>query len=167
MVNWDAIGALAELFGAIAVFATLAYLARQVSVQNRSTQVTLYDSILEGFNDANQLLASNPELATLFEKGMYEPDSLTPEQSSQFTWLYRLYINQFLKAWQFYKKGVLDEIDYQGFIVQGAAIVQTPGGMRWVESEDNFPEFFEQLKTMEVHDKALTLSVSKKDSDDA
>lgn len=155
-MNWDAIGAVAELLGAIAVFLTLAYLARQISIQNRSTQVSLYDSILEGFNDAT----SDPKLAKLFERGMYDPDSLSSDESSQFAWLFRLYINQFIKAWQLHRKGVLDEQDYQGFIAQGAAIVQTPGGLRWAATEDeNFPEFFEIVRTMEVPDNVLTLSV--------
>ncbi|MGK0261059.1 MAG: hypothetical protein ACI96M_004515 [Candidatus Azotimanducaceae bacterium] len=30
VINWDALGAIAELLGAIAVFATLAYLAVQI-----------------------------------------------------------------------------------------------------------------------------------------
>ena len=51
-MNWEALGALAELAGAVAVFATLVYLALQIRASTRSTNAlvrqNIADSMLDG-----------------------------------------------------------------------------------------------------------------------
>ena len=59
-MNWDAIGAVGEVVGAIAVIATLVYLSLQIRQQNKSQQLEVKESILEGFNRANEHLATDP-----------------------------------------------------------------------------------------------------------
>jgi len=57
-MNWEAIGAVAEVGGAAAVVATWVYFAKQVR-QNTSALVTVtYDSVTSGFNDVNGVMAS-------------------------------------------------------------------------------------------------------------
>ncbi len=46
-VNWDAIGALAELFGAIGVFASLVYLAVQLKFNAAETRDATIQSVME------------------------------------------------------------------------------------------------------------------------
>ena len=41
MVNWDAVGAIAEILGAVAVFATLAYLTIQVKQNSKLLRATI------------------------------------------------------------------------------------------------------------------------------
>lgn len=45
-MNWDALGAIAELAGAIAVFATLIYLAAQIRQNTASVTTSTYESVL-------------------------------------------------------------------------------------------------------------------------
>ncbi len=67
-MNWDAIGALGEVLGAIAVIATLLYLAVQtrharVAVETASTLGTI-----EGHSRFRQALMTDPDLADLLAK---------------------------------------------------------------------------------------------------
>ncbi|MEM7099018.1 MAG: hypothetical protein AAF541_12225 [Pseudomonadota bacterium] len=69
-MNWDALGAIAELLGAIAVFATLAYLAVQVRQSNIVTKEQAQYHMLQNQLTYFDRLAENPELV----KTVYGPD---------------------------------------------------------------------------------------------
>jgi len=62
-MNWDAIGAIGEVLGSIAVFITLGYLAVQVrharEAVARSSRQSRYDALREAY----MMWASSPELA--------------------------------------------------------------------------------------------------------
>ena len=53
-MNWDAIGAIAELLGAVGVIASLIYLATQIRQNTRSVRGATYQSLVVG----QQALAS-------------------------------------------------------------------------------------------------------------
>lgn len=67
-MNWEAVGAISEGLGAVAVFATLGYLAIQV----RHTRLELVRSMQQARADAMRQVwltqAAHPELATAFAK---------------------------------------------------------------------------------------------------
>ena len=61
-MNWDAIGAVGELIGAIAVVATLAYLAVQVRFAKASAADLSRISRADGVRETLQLMSSDPQL---------------------------------------------------------------------------------------------------------
>ena len=64
-MNWDALGAFGEIIGAIAVLATLLYLAKQIRQSNRfaiaSSEITIWNS----FGPINEAIYGNTEIARL------------------------------------------------------------------------------------------------------
>ncbi len=60
-MNWDAIGATGEWAGAIAVVASLIYLATQVRHANRQTQAAARYSFLEAYGQLNTSIAHNKD----------------------------------------------------------------------------------------------------------
>jgi len=50
-MNWDAIGAVGEVVGAICVVLTLGYLAVQIRQNTRATRATTYSSTTGGWHD--------------------------------------------------------------------------------------------------------------------
>ena len=54
--DWNAIGAGGEILGAIAVFATLIYLARELQHTQSSSHLTSQERVLRTFDDGNRLL---------------------------------------------------------------------------------------------------------------
>ena len=65
-VNWEAIGALAELGGAIGVIATLVYLSIQIRQNTRSVRLASFQSATDALNSINTTIGSSTELAELF-----------------------------------------------------------------------------------------------------
>ena len=47
-MNWEAIGALGEVLGAVSVLVTLLYLSRQISASNKALDTTGATAMMEG-----------------------------------------------------------------------------------------------------------------------
>jgi hypothetical protein len=90
-MNWDAIGAIAEVTGAIAVVLTLAYLAVQirqssklVEQNNRLLDVSIANSLRDAQNEVSRIIAGNPSAAQAFWKGLSDRAALTEAERQQF-----------------------------------------------------------------------------------
>ncbi len=67
-MNWDAIGAIGELVGALAVILTLGYLAIQVRQNTLSMRVAAKQEVTRQFGDYSDMLLNNPDLLELFDR---------------------------------------------------------------------------------------------------
>ncbi len=82
-MNWDAIGAVGEIVGALAVVATLLYLAKQVSDAKGAVRRQASQNVNEMFNSIHHVVASSSELAAIDAKAESGQD-LLPHESVQF-----------------------------------------------------------------------------------
>jgi hypothetical protein len=78
-LNWEAIGALGEIFGAIAVLATVAYLAIQVRRSNDLARFSSSRDILNQYNDLNRMVTTDSSLRSALMKH----DELTEDEKEQ------------------------------------------------------------------------------------
>jgi hypothetical protein len=90
-MNWDAIGALAELAGAVGVIITLVYLAVQirqssslVAQNNKLLDVSVANSIIDAQNELSRILACDQTVAGVFWKGLDDRSSLPDGEKKQF-----------------------------------------------------------------------------------
>ncbi len=60
-MNWDAIGAIGDAVGGLAVVASLVYLALQIRQNTRSVEAATYQSVAEGMADAAYHLTDTPD----------------------------------------------------------------------------------------------------------
>ena len=67
-MNWDAMGAIAEALGAIAVIATLVYLAVQVRHLKSELHMSSLKDQAETFSVVTNAVATSPELAKVLER---------------------------------------------------------------------------------------------------
>ena len=89
-MNWDAIGAIGETVGAVAVIATLFYLATQIRQSNRAVEESLRSirldstrSTVESFARYRALI-SQPDLADIYLRGLSNYGSLSDVERIQF-----------------------------------------------------------------------------------
>ena len=83
-MNWEAIGALAELAGALAVVFSLVYLASQVKSGVRALKTTTRDSSFVSLMDFHHAVMSDPDLAYIFQVGCHHVSSgQTAERKTQ------------------------------------------------------------------------------------
>ena len=81
-MNWDALGAIAELFGAIAVVATLAYLAKQMRRTNELAKAQALRDWQVEWNLIIRSLGSDRDIASVIQRGLRDYSSLDPEEKA-------------------------------------------------------------------------------------
>ena len=64
-MNWDAIGAIGEILGAIAVLLTLFYLARQIQQSNKIALIAASNESFSNYASLNELYINNPRILEL------------------------------------------------------------------------------------------------------
>ncbi len=91
-LNWDMVGAIAEILGAAGVIATLFYLAIQIRQSTRTERARSFQYIFAELNHhANYMF--NAENAPLIAKGMTDFKSLSGTEHMRFDLLMRGYVN--------------------------------------------------------------------------
>ena len=112
-MNWDALGALAELVGATAVVATLIYLSIQLRQNTKTVRLSSAQAVTEELQGMFSLLASDQILAEIFvEAG--KSDELSGSRRVQYSAFnsnfLRVYENAFLQR----KGNALDDAHWIG-----------------------------------------------------
>ncbi len=79
-MNWDALGAVAETIGAIAVISSLAYLAAQVRQTKLQLQAQSEDNMISRAFDAYAPLYEGNN-AAIFRKGLENPEALDTDEA--------------------------------------------------------------------------------------
>jgi hypothetical protein len=83
-VNWEAIGALAELAGALGVIASLVYLAIQIRQNTHSAREASWHSVLRDLQQFRSLIAQDPEVARVYREGLRGLQSLNDDDRWRF-----------------------------------------------------------------------------------
>ncbi len=94
-MNWDALGAISETIGAIAVIVTLAYLAVQIRQNTRATQTASHHAITDSLNQGNIAVAQDAELAQIWITGCADRTALTEVERERLDSLLRAYFHVF------------------------------------------------------------------------
>jgi hypothetical protein len=79
-VNWEAIGAIRQIVGALAVVISLIYLAREIRSNARSARLASVGSINQWLGQ----LATHPHLAELWNRGVQDWESLEGTDRQRF-----------------------------------------------------------------------------------
>ena len=83
-MNWEALGAVGEIVGAVAVILTLGYLAVQIRQNTRWLRASIADSHYRGVVDWVTNMASDRELGRTYFVGIRRFDELAEEDQRQF-----------------------------------------------------------------------------------
>jgi len=83
-VNWEAISAIGQIVGAIAVVISLIYLAREIRSNARATRRTEMRSTLDAVTRFAQQVATHPDLAELRNRGFQDLESLEGTDRARF-----------------------------------------------------------------------------------
>jgi hypothetical protein len=111
-MNWDAIGAVGETLGAIAVIATLIYLASQIRQLKQQTAQATMQHMTDSMNQFMDALASEAN-ASLVVKGKESYKRLSEAEKLRFFALYARFLNTvfslYLQASKIYTPSERDE----------------------------------------------------------
>ena len=83
-MNWEALGAIAELLGALAVIATLVYLSLQIRQNSTLLKETAAAATRDGYLGMSRLLAENSEANRVFWDGLESRAALSEQDRRRF-----------------------------------------------------------------------------------
>ncbi len=156
-MNWDAIGAIGEVCGAIAVVVTLFYLASQIRQNTNALKSESRQAALVGGHAELFKMVDNPGIILTIAS----QDSLSKEEQAALSAYYFATVRTREFAWGQYREGAIDEAQWETevnviqFIFDSSRTRQWWDGLgRGVFSGD-FAEFVDQL--LEQHPATDTL----------
>ena len=83
-MNWDAVSAIAEILGSIAVVVTLIYVAIQIRQSNRESQSSTAWAITNSLNEFAGRITSDTELASVWNRGIADFNALDDTDQERF-----------------------------------------------------------------------------------
>src|SRR2546430_15933365 len=95
-MNWDAISAISQLIGSVAVVLSVLYLALQVHRSTRVARLATQDAAATALRDVTKPLMENAELERIWRLGLEDIGALSVEERARF--FHAAY--QFLKAFE-------------------------------------------------------------------
>jgi len=171
-MNWEAIGAVGEVIGAIAVVATLGYLIIQIRQNTRELQHSSSWAINQGLNQINQNIIENPDQIETFHRALGGLEDLTNTEfeicRAHFMGLLNLAIYYHgVKKTQNVEAAHIDPIK-----IVGGMYVKYPGFRKVINASANQlpdPELMDIFKTsspMEFGEEMLAQISDKSDSEE-
>ena len=83
-MNWDALGAIAELLGAVAVFVTLVYLALQIRQNTKAVRASAMHASVTHVAELRRDVYSDAEMTDIYIRGNADPESLNPVEQTRY-----------------------------------------------------------------------------------
>ncbi len=103
------IGAIGELGGAVAVVATLVYLARQIRDSGRQDRRVQYAQLNRDFLQISNAIAHDESFADVFFRGALDPPSLSPSERSRFNSSVVMMFRALEAMFHFHREGGIDD----------------------------------------------------------
>ncbi len=125
-MNWEALGAIGEILGAIGVIATLAYLAVQIRQNTRAIR----GSTLSALTQHQQFeIHWSSELAGPLQRAIHRPDEMSEEDVWQVSELFTAFFVARQNEFSQYKQGLLGEEDWKS----RESIIRVTLGIEWAQ----------------------------------
>ncbi len=134
-MNWEAIGAIGEVGGAIAVVVTLVYLTRQIRQSTHATGVAAYQQSQQQIYAMSVAIATDPELAEIFARAFAGGiDSLGPSDGVRFEAAMSTYYFGYESLLALHERGHIDAELWQNVIENNLRLLGSPLGREYLAS---------------------------------
>ena len=129
-MNWDAISAVGEVVGAVAVIATLLFVARDIRQNSKSLAMSALRDTTAQWNQWSDMIASSSDLADIVAKGNKSYADLSESEKLR----YGAYVQSFFDNVESFRELVIDyraEKDLTVLISIVSRRVNIPGFSAW------------------------------------
>ena len=130
-MNWDAIGAIAEILGALAVVFSLVYLARQIKLSSKIEQAAAERSVMSAYSDVQAQVAGTPENAKIFLSGLLDSSKLTDAERVTFTTFCTALITHNLMLMEMHEKNLVKDDLLTSSDAAVVSLLKSPGARKW------------------------------------
>ena len=130
-MDWETISAVSEFIAAIAVVASLLYLAVQVRDGKNSTISATHYQVTESINAAYSSIAENPELSRIYIQGNYDPSKLTRDELPRYMILVGGIFARYNNYYMQHEKGTLADEPWEIAVAHMRSLMSFPGVQLW------------------------------------
>jgi hypothetical protein len=134
-MNWDALGAIGEVVGALAVVVTLIYLAFQVKQHTIASRVSAKQEITRQYSDFADLLLTHADLLEVYQRGL-SGDIKTGVDREKFTFIMRKATWYFASMHYQYSVQSLSDDEWHQSQVLIKRVCRAPGYKHFWEAEE-------------------------------
>jgi hypothetical protein len=127
-MNWDAIGAIAELLASITVIITLIYLTTQVRQANTGLRVAAARDIATANVSWIRSVREDPEMCKIYRQGLEDIESLKIEDRGRFDLLLIELFNELDGLFHQFQAGSMNEDQWQTVASTFRSVIDKPGG---------------------------------------
>lgn len=152
------LGSFGEFFGAIAVVVTLGYLTAQMRQNTRSLNSNNSNVVMQGLNEFNTTIFSDPELVRVYYAGVQDPNSLPEFERLQFAHMAASLLNFYRNLFHQYQDGTYTEARWIPHAREAKQIMNTPG-FAFVRDDvsSTYDDLYEYLETLPGGETPLSL----------
>jgi hypothetical protein len=149
-MDWNAIGAIGEIIGALAVFLTLAYLALQIRQNTKTIQASAVDASISKLQAVRVSMYESGEVTRIYLQGIAQPDDLDEESRTRFRLLMHSILLSISNVYMQTSFAGLSLSTWESQLTLLERIVASPGG-RWfwreyrLEFEESFREIADKI----------------------
>ena len=154
-MNWDAIGAIGEVVGAVAVVGTLAYLAVQIRAQAREYKLAAVQTLTSNITETYSGMMEH-QLAEVWTRGVKDFDSLVEAEQVQLIAFMQKYFRTVEAAYYQAEAAGLNEHVWKGIVRHTATLLSTSAASRvWAMRKhsysDEFQAFIDGIEPEKYH----------------
>lgn len=168
MVDWDAVGAIAELAGATGVIITLLYLSIQLRQNTKASRITAIQSSMDTSAQFSELLISDNEIARVFWHGLADPTARDGDEKRRYVMTLNVFMRRECAAFYLHKEGVMPDHLWNARVASLTGTLNQPGMKIYLEVTgdtipEDFREFIEEIAKTEttLNGKAMSLFLGR------
>ena len=151
-MDWDAVGAIAETVGVVAVVISLVYVAMQIKQSTEEAITARTQNLIEANSQANAMVAADDDLANIIMSGLFNYGELPPAQQLRFgAYMFALFANYDF-AYHQYLAGKIEPVFWANMEYEMPVFINLPGAREWwdrdkVRFSEAFAKFMDERMT--------------------
>ncbi len=127
-MNWEAIGALGEAIGAVAIIITLIYLAMQIRQSTQLSKASAQQLLSHQLSTYQERIVANPERLRVFRSAMVSWDRLSSDDQAVAHLLFGQIVNHFEQTYYLNETGLVPTAMFDTYRALALSLIQSPGG---------------------------------------
>ena len=151
-MNWEAVVAITEVIGVIALIASLVYVGKQIKQNASLARASIVHDTSVAWSNASALLAGDAELTDIYLRGV-AGESLSPVESKRLEYLIDIFMSNLEDIDHQYQSDLYFDEDDNVDVVHYLAplykdLLLSPVGQSWWETVapiTHTPSFFEKM----------------------
>lgn len=131
-MSWEAIGAVGEILGALAVLVSLLYLAVQIRQNTASIKSSTFQNAITSISHVSLNIGTDPDSAGIMHKAFTgDTADLTEQERFRVGLLFTAMFRNYENFWFQYRSGVMEEHVWEGVRNAMLGYYRTPSVTAW------------------------------------